>query len=261
MNPEEIPFVETWGRRLGREAQQLMSKRMPDLQWPRELYPLLEKVTSLPAPAKDRFKRVEAAGFHQPKRSLNKPNIEGEPLPLPPVIRERLAPPGSRLEGVRIHMGSEADEIAREYKADAVTIDKDIYFRQDRYRPQERVGLALLAHELEHILAALTPNAAWRRATMSGIRDEEEQALSRERQILGAHKSLNGQEMPEWNQPITSAKPVGTPLQQPMTAEVDRNISTQMSASAGDSMNMDTLRRELYRDLLSQIRSDLERGA
>jgi len=261
MNPEEIPMVETWGRRLSREAQRLMAKHMPELQWLRELGPLLDRVTSLPTPARDRFRRVEAIGFQQAKRLNTTPSIEDESLPLPPAVRDRLTPSGSRLEGVHVHAGSKADEIAREHKADAVTIDQGIYFREGRYQPQSRAGLALLAHELEHILVALRPNAAWRRATIGGVQDEEEQALIRERQVLEAPKFTNNLVPPQLAQPIIPAKSVAKPLQRPMTAEATRDSNLQMPARDGGSTNMDALRRDLYRDLLSQIRSDLERGA
>ena len=261
MKSDEIPIVDTWGRRLSWEAQRLMAKRMPELQWLRELAPLLDRITSLPAPAQDRFRRVESTGSQQAKRLNIKPSIEDESLPLPPAVRERLAPSGSRLEGVHVHTGSKADEIAREHKADAVTIDHGIYFREGRYQPQSRAGLALLAHELEHILAALHPNAAWRRATIGGVQDEEEQALIREHQVLEAPKFTDNLVPPQLAQPIIPAKSVAKPLQRPMTAEATRDSGTQMPALEGGSTNKDTLRRELYRDLLSQIRSDLERGA
>jgi len=273
MKPEEIPMVDTWGRRLSREAQQLMVKHMPQLNWLRELSPLLDRITSLPVPAQERFRRVETEGSQQLKRLINEPDINDESTLLPPTAREQLALSDIRSQDVHIHTGSKADEIAREHKADAVTMNQNVYFRQNRYRPQDRVGLALLAHELEHIIAALRPNTAWRRATMIGIEDEEERALLRERQILDVpqlgslrfppenSKSIHKPDKSQLAQSMSPTISIVTPLQRPMKAEATRNTSTQMSAPPGGSTHIDTLRQELYRDLLSQIRSDLERGA
>ena len=56
------------------------------------------------------------------------------------------------LADVRLHNSSSAARLARQHQANALTIGRDIYFGKGRYRPDERRGQALLAHEITHVL-------------------------------------------------------------------------------------------------------------
>jgi hypothetical protein len=56
------------------------------------------------------------------------------------------------LADVRLHDSAEAASLARRHHANALAIGGDIYFGKGRYRPEERSGRALLAHELAHVL-------------------------------------------------------------------------------------------------------------
>jgi hypothetical protein len=53
---------------------------------------------------------------------------------------------------VQIHLGEEADRLARDRGASAVTRGNDIYFRSDQYAPHSDEGQKLMAHELQHVL-------------------------------------------------------------------------------------------------------------
>jgi hypothetical protein len=55
------------------------------------------------------------------------------------------------IETAIIHVGPSADETARALNAVAITIGKDIYFRNDAYRPESEEGRRTLAHELTHV--------------------------------------------------------------------------------------------------------------
>src|SRR4051794_10729029 len=88
--------------------------------------------------------------------------------PLPAAVEQRLGRPGagstmdgglrSRLEpllggsldGVRIHTGLDADQMARRLDADAFTLGQHVFFRDGTFAPERRDGLQLLAHELAH---------------------------------------------------------------------------------------------------------------
>ncbi len=59
---------------------------------------------------------------------------------------------GSNLNDITIHTDKQADKIAREVDAAALTIGNDIAFANDRYKPGTPVGDALIAHELAHTL-------------------------------------------------------------------------------------------------------------
>lgn len=51
----------------------------------------------------------------------------------------------------RLHRGVAAGAAARELKAQAFTIGRDVFFGESRYDPGSREGLGLLAHELTHV--------------------------------------------------------------------------------------------------------------
>lgn len=59
---------------------------------------------------------------------------------------------GASLDGVRLHTGSDAHELARDRGALAYTYGRDIVFGADQYRPETREGRHLLAHELAHVV-------------------------------------------------------------------------------------------------------------
>ncbi|WP_018527191.1 eCIS core domain-containing protein [Alkalispirochaeta alkalica] len=59
---------------------------------------------------------------------------------------------GVDLSMVRIHLGPDADEIARSNGALAVSVGYDLYFSQGSYAPDSEEGLKLLAHELAHVV-------------------------------------------------------------------------------------------------------------
>lgn len=78
-------------------------------------------------------------------------NARGEGEPLPAELRERLGRAlGADLSAVRVHIGAAADAAARAYRADAVASGSAIFFRDGAYRPRERGGRWLIAHEVAH---------------------------------------------------------------------------------------------------------------
>ena len=56
------------------------------------------------------------------------------------------------LDHVRVHDTPDAHREARRHRANAFTIGSDIYFGKRRYRPSQRDGRALVAHEIAHVL-------------------------------------------------------------------------------------------------------------
>ncbi|MEO1401706.1 MAG: DUF4157 domain-containing protein [Cyanobacteria bacterium J06635_1] len=57
---------------------------------------------------------------------------------------------GADFSGVRIHTGTQADQLSRSIQAKAFTTGKDVFFKQGEYNPNSRSGQELLAHELTH---------------------------------------------------------------------------------------------------------------
>jgi hypothetical protein len=86
----------------------------------------------------------------------------------PPRVYEVLREPGRPLDGnthrfferqfrcnladVRIHDGAKAAISAAELGARAYTVGPDVVFGAEGFRPRERAGLSLLAHELVHVI-------------------------------------------------------------------------------------------------------------
>lgn len=56
------------------------------------------------------------------------------------------------LSGVRIHNGSQHNQLASSLNAKAFTVGTDIFFARGHYKPGTRDGDRLLAHELTHVL-------------------------------------------------------------------------------------------------------------
>ncbi len=79
--------------------------------------------------------------------------------PLPETTRNFFEPRfGGDFSGVRVHTDAEASSAARELKAQAFTVDRDIFFGTRRYAPDSSAGKRLLAHELTHVLQQQTNN-------------------------------------------------------------------------------------------------------
>ncbi|HEX2642154.1 MAG TPA: DUF4157 domain-containing protein, partial [Thermoanaerobaculia bacterium] len=73
--------------------------------------------------------------------------------PLDSTARGHLEPAfGADFGGVRIHTGSQADQLNRGLSARAFTTGSDIFFRQGEYNPGSSSGRELLAHELTHVV-------------------------------------------------------------------------------------------------------------
>jgi hypothetical protein len=59
---------------------------------------------------------------------------------------------GADFSKVRIHADEQANELNQRIQAKAFTTGSDVFFRQGEYRPTERSGQELLAHELTHVV-------------------------------------------------------------------------------------------------------------
>jgi hypothetical protein len=57
---------------------------------------------------------------------------------------------GADFSGVRVHTGSQADNLNRSLNARAFTVGRDVFFGQGEYNPGSSGGQKLIAHELTH---------------------------------------------------------------------------------------------------------------
>lgn len=83
--------------------------------------------------------------------SIQKAQGKGQPLPEP--IRGRMERAfGADFSGVRIHTGSESDQLNKSIQARAFTTGQDIFLHSSEYAPTSKQGQELLAHELTHVV-------------------------------------------------------------------------------------------------------------
>ncbi|MFI8234979.1 DUF4157 domain-containing protein [Streptomyces sp. NPDC085900] len=189
---------------------------------------------------------------------------------LPTAARARLRTAvGPAAEAMRVHHDDRADTLARELRADAVTLGRDVYFRRGRLRPQDARGFALLVHEATHVMALLRPGASWRRATGAASRAEEAEALANERAAVsvavigaGVPRRPAPRTVPSGTRPAPPPAPAApqrpaAPATQAMRAATDRDTAT---ADVPPPVDVQALKRDLVDDLMRRLRSESERG-
>jgi hypothetical protein len=103
------------------------------------------------------------------KRTLQRRSTEAaEPVRVPPLVHEVLRSPGQPLHTavrsfmeprfshnfsqVRVHTDDKAAESARQVKALAYTVGRDVVFGTGQYAPGTAQGKRVIAHELVHVL-------------------------------------------------------------------------------------------------------------
>lgn len=85
---------------------------------------------------------------------------------------------------VNIHTGPEAVAQSQLHRANAFTLGRDIYFNQGQYRPGQKEGQRLLAHELTHVIQ----HDQFQKNTPSVPENQAEQEADH-----AADKAVNGQ--------------------------------------------------------------------
>lgn len=263
MKPDFIPEMTPLGPRLEAAARALRAAKQQSPAWLAPLIEVLERVERAPLARPDRFVRVEATDLRRVDAPATDAPSADETLALPDGVRERLrSQVGPAVDRVRVHDDDTAHRLARDRGADAVSVGTDVYFARGRYQPHDSRGFALLAHEAVHVDHATRPDAPWRRTGASALAAEEASAYAFERAALRSMPA----DLPHRFAPPPAAAfalPTATPamtaptVQRPMRAAADRAVDT---APSGSAMDMEAMRQTLMRDLMSQIRADMERG-
>jgi hypothetical protein len=290
------PRARTLGELLDDEGRRLAARHLLAYPWAGGLLRLLERATSLAGMHQGRFERVEAVpggpdltalavAALGPRRPAGSPPPgaasagpvpaaagagAGPGRPLPADVRSRLRElAGPAADALRVHHDGAADALARAHRADAVTVGRDVHFRDGRYRPGREEGFALLAHEAAHVLALLQPWSAWGRGTDAGVSDEERAARAVERAARGGQDPWGGPGggprggagagvgMPPPGSPGADAALAPVHATRPMAAAVDRG---QDGPAPPAPLDLERLRRELIDDLRRQLRAEFERG-
>ena len=135
----------------------------------READRMAEQVMRIPGPA-----GVSGVRPQSPAGSLVQRRVSGNTAGIakaPPIVQEVLSSPGEPLDAatraffeprfekdfsrVRIHTDTHAKQSARDLNARAYTVGDHIAFAPSRYSPSTRTGMALIAHELAHVVQAV----------------------------------------------------------------------------------------------------------
>jgi hypothetical protein len=267
----------TLGDLLAVDMQRLMRRHQSTIAWLDLLQPVLERNTAR-AERSDQFERREAV----PGPPHRRPQAMDD-QPVPPLVRDQLrSVVGPGVDLARIHTDDRSDAYARSHHADAVTTGRDIYFRSGSFAPHSPAGLGLLAHELTHVAESERPGADWtpeetehlarateQRVARSAVSPVAAQAYTRPDPLAPSTPSaapMNPMN-PTPGLPVTPQNTPGLPNTganhlRPMHADTDRPPATDPPRSmAPAEPNLDRLKQTLYRDIMSRIRVEFERGA
>lgn len=249
---------------------------------------------------------ISARSVTRAMRNRSTESLEDAPTvstgrPLPADIQSRLRDVlGSDVSALRVHDDETADAVAGAHRAEALTVGRDVFFRQGRFQPHDRRGFGLLVHEATHVAQRFRPGAAWRRATTGGVQEDEEEALHRERAVVSQPMVGLQSERPAPTNPLSKQQGVYPPLlPRPSHFSIVRKAAQQppgtsprhtsdvalpkhsipvtsspalrpMAASVDRDResvppspatpDLEELRRSLIRDVMQQLRSEFERG-
>lgn len=127
---------------------------------------------------------------------------------------------------VKIHTGPVSDEMARRAGAQAIAMGSDIYFSGGLYNPQSKEGIALLVHEMQHVLQYRKGN---RMVYVEDI-DELEAQADRVEEMMESHSLHN------LTQPLTEQN---GPLLNPSDQSRSLNDAALFKSQRGCGGNMD----------------------
>jgi hypothetical protein len=83
--------------------------------------------------------------------AINSARGRGQPLE-PSLQRQMGQAMGVDFHGVKIHTNDRADSLNKSLQSRAFTTKQDIFFKQGEYKPWDRQGQELIAHELTHVV-------------------------------------------------------------------------------------------------------------
>jgi hypothetical protein len=172
------------------------------------------------------------------------------------------------IPAVEVHTSGAADELTRQYHADAVTYGEHILLRAGRFAPQTPRGLALLGHEVTHVaqqLADAEPGSFEPSpAEQERVARQNEQAILRQQSGTASTATSAWPALPTAPRPSVLDAPVAAPALQ--AAEVDRPLGIVNGMPNNGSLELTErqlrqLKETIYRDLRERIRTEFERGA
>lgn len=146
-----------------READQVSRQVMASLASPAPIEESPEEIEQAPG-STAQAQRLQRSTLREGgmidadiEASINRQRSGGRPLD-GPVRTSMESAFGADFGGVKVHTGSQSDQLNRSLEARAFTTGQDIFFRQGEYQPSSSNGQQLLAHELTHVVQQNGPN-------------------------------------------------------------------------------------------------------
>lgn len=167
--------------------------------------------------------------------------------------------------GVRLHTDAAADRITRRHNADAVAWGEHIFVRDGRFDPATPEGLALISHELVHVIqhrnAIGVTSAPDRRAS----NHHEREALAVERTVLAimrppAGRMANGVASSATRMPPPAPANVVASCAVPaMPLRAGEERSVEPAGAQGPATDPAELAKEVYKLFERRLRVERER--
>lgn len=190
--------------------------------------------------------------------------VGGQGEPIPPLARGRLEPLlGRSLGSVRVHAGSEAEELSDALGADAFAIGHQVFGRRDAMWEGGREALPLLAHELTHVVQQTNPPLviapAWERVgATSGGWDRRSGGVDRspieaaphgiQRALADAEASANDRE-------------VAAQTVEASVSEKEGSARHQATGSSAPAVDPEVIADRVYRLMKQELVVEMERRA
>lgn len=203
-----------------------------------------------------------------------------------------------RIPSVKIYTNQASDALTKQFNADALTYKSNIFFKTGKYDPRDIKGIALLGHELTHATQAKMQNLP--EPAMTDFRLEEQQAMDNEKKVLNyfsamepynenriqlnyspADNSSKGYRFDSGDYKVygSPASP-NTPDYSANASELNHNqthvprtalTSRDLNLPSETSVNLNStfqlseqqfriIKDDIYRDIMSRIRTEFERG-
>ena len=160
-------------------------------------------------------------------RILDKPG-----MPLESTVRRDMERRfGHDFSRVRVHVGAEAAQSARDVRARAYTVGNDVVFNTSQYAPTSQAGRRLIAHELTHVVQQGGTGASY--GTAGGQPHAKMDGATRVLDVPGGGSQLLLQRDPEDSPPPSElpASPVA-PAEGGETVPADAGAQPEQAAPA-----------------------------
>ncbi len=151
-------------------------------------------------------------------------DYEDASFPLDLLLKEQFERVfGEDLSMVKIHTGEYSNDIASRHGAKAVTMGNSIYFARGMYNPYSEEGIALLAHEIQHVVQHNDKDTFF-------LYDEDIAAAEYMAETI--EKKLEGKGLHNINSPVTDG-------QYNVEGQTESNTSDPDKVEIGNSSNLD----------------------